>query len=408
MLETKAPAPRDPGSGSTGTTYALTEDQLALKEAARAFSAGILFDAAARTEREQADFPSDILLAMAQQGLLGLDVPEEFGGQGFDTLTCAVILEEVAAKWFSATIYAMNLATGPILAAGTRDQKRRYLPEICAGRLVPAFALTEPQGGSDAASIRTSACRDGTDYVLRGEKVFITNAHRAGVLIVFAKTDRDAPRGQGVSIFLVEKGTPGLTVGQRFRTLGHSANPVWEVIFDDCRLPAENLLGQEGQGFSYLQRDFAKVRATYGSRCVGVAQGALDYALRHAVERRQFGERVASFQGIRFKVADLMSRIEAARHLSYRAAVVAEAMSPDAPVAASMAKLFASAVAVETTSEAIQLMGGHGLVVDHPLERYYREAKLFQIGDGTSEMLRLLISRHGNARAAQGGSAQVG
>jgi alkylation response protein AidB-like acyl-CoA dehydrogenase len=180
------------------------------------------------------------------------------------------------------------------------------------------------------------------------------------------------------------------------------------VVFDDCRVPKEALLGREGEGFSYLQRDFAKIRATYGSRCVGVAQGALDYALQYAVERRQFGEPVASFQGIRFKVAELMAKIEAARQLSYRAAVVAEAMSPDAPVAASMAKLFASQVAVETTGEAIQLMGGHGLVTEHPLERYYREAKLFQIGDGTSEMLRLLISRHGNRMAGERQSAQIG
>jgi alkylation response protein AidB-like acyl-CoA dehydrogenase len=392
----------------SGAQYSLTEDQQALRQATRAFAHGVLFAAAAETEKTQAEFPSEMLLAMARQGLLGLDVPPEYGGQGFDTLTCAVILEEIAACWFSATIYAMNLATGPLLAAGSSQQKRRYLPEICAGHMVPAFGLTEPAGGSDAASIKTAARRDGSDYVLRGQKIFITNAHRAGVLIVFAKTDPDAPRGQGVSIFLVERGAPGLVIGQRFKTLGHAANPIWEVVFDDCRVPKEALLGREGEGFSYLQRDFAKIRATYGSRCVGVAQGALDYALQYAVERRQFGEPVASFQGIRFKVAELMAKIEAARQLSYRAAVVAEAMSPDAPVAASMAKLFASQVAVETTGEAIQLMGGHGLVTEHPLERYYREAKLFQIGDGTSEMLRLLISRHGNRMAGERQSAQIG
>ncbi|HEY0442081.1 MAG TPA: acyl-CoA dehydrogenase family protein [Xanthobacteraceae bacterium] len=392
----------------SGAQYSLTEDQQALRQATRAFAHGVLFAAAAETEKTQAEFPSEMLLAMARQGLLGLDVPPEYGGQGFDTLTCAVILEEIAACWFSATIYAMNLATGPLLAAGSSEQKRHYLPEICAGRMVPAFGLTEPAGGSDAASIKTAACRDGSDYLLRGHKIFITNAHRAGVLIVFAKTDPDAPRGQGVSIFLVERAAPGLVIGQRFNTLGHAANPIWEVVFDDCRIPKEALLGREGEGFSYLQRDFAKIRATYGSRCVGVAQGALDYALQYAVERRQFGEPVASFQGIRFKVAELMAKIEAARQLSYRAAVVAEAMSPDAPVAASMAKLFASQVAVETTGEAIQLMGGHGLVTEHPLERYYREAKLFQIGDGTSEMLRLLISRHGNRMAGERQSAQIG
>jgi alkylation response protein AidB-like acyl-CoA dehydrogenase len=393
---------------TAGQQYALSPDQLALKEGTRAFAAGVLFEAAASTEKARADFPAEMLLRMAEQGLLGLDVPAEFGGQGLDTLTCAVILEEIAAAWFSATIYAMNLATGPLLAAGTAEQKRKFLPEICAGRMVPAFALTEPAGGSDAASIKTFARRDGADYLLRGQKIFITNAHRAGVLIAFAKTDPDAPRGKGISIFLVEKGAKGLVIGQRFDAIAHSANPIWEVVFDDCRVPAESLLGREGEGFSYLQRDFAKIRATYGSRCVGVAQGALDYALQYAVERRQFGEPVASFQGIRFQVAELMTRIEAARQLSYRAAVIAEALNPEASVAASMAKLFASAVAVETTGAAIQLMGGHGLITDHPLERYYREAKLFEIGDGTSEMLRLLVSRHANRRASERQSAQLG
>lgn len=387
--------------------YSLTDDQHALRQATRHYAAGVLCPAATQVEKEQVEFPAEVLLDMAKQGLLGLDVPEQYGGQGFDTLTCAVILEEIAAAWFSATIYAMNLATGPLLAAGTLAQKQKYLPEICAGRMVPAFALTEPHGGSDAASIKTFARRDGSDYVLTGQKIFITNAHRAGVLAAFVKTDRDAPRGQGVSILLVDKGTRGLIIGQRFRTLGHAANPIWEVIFDDCRVPQDNLLGREGEGFSYLQRDFAKVRATYGSRCVGVAQGALDYALQYAVDRKQFGEPVASFQGIRFKVAELMSKIEAARQLSYRAAVVADAGGPEGPAAASMAKLFASAVAVETTSEAIQLMGGHGLVTDHPLERYYREAKLFQIGDGTNEMLKLLISRHANRKASEHQSARL-
>lgn len=391
-----------------GQRYSLSGDQLELRHATRTYAQKVLFPAAAECEREQSDFPSETLLAMSRQGLLGLDVPEEFGGQGFDTLTCAVILEEIAAAWFSATIYAMNLATGPLLAAGTPEQKKKYLPAICGGSLVPAFGLTEPHGGSDAASIRTYARRDGDDYVISGQKIFITNAHRAGVLMLFAKTDRDAPRGEGISIFLVEPGMRGFTVGQRFRTLGHTANPVWELVFDECRVPKENLLGREGDGFRYLQNDFAKIRATYGSRCVGVAQGALDYALQYANEREQFGAPVASYQGIRFKVADLVTKIEAARQLSYRAATIADTMSPEAPAAASMAKLFASAVAVETTSEAIQLMGGHGLTTEHPLERYYREAKLFQIGDGTNEMLRLLISRHANRRAAEREPARLG
>lgn len=387
--------------------YALTGEQKALREATRKFAQGYLVGAAAKTEREGTDFPVSVLQEMAKQGVLGLDVPAEYGGQGLDTLSCAVILEELAAGWFSSTIFAMNLATGPLLAAGSPEQKRRYLGGICNGTIVPAFALTEPAGGSDAANITTRVTREGDEYVLRGQKIFITNAHRADVIIVFARSSADAPRGKGISIVLVEKGTKGLQIGQRFETIAHGANPIWEVVFDDCRVPKENLIGGEGEGFTYIQRDFAKIRAVYGSRCVGVAQAAIDYALQYAVERKQFGQTVASFQGIRFKVAELVTKIEAARQLSYRAAAMADEGHPEAPVAASMAKIFASAVAVEATGEAMQLMGGHGLLRLHPIERLYREAKLFQIGDGTSEVLKLLVSRHANRRAVDRQPARV-
>ncbi len=387
--------------------YALTEEQKQLREAARKFAQGYLAPAAAETERAGVDFPAAALKQMAKQGFLGLDVPVEFGGQGLDTLSCAVILEELAAGWFSSTIYAMNLATGPILAAGSLSQKQKFLGGICRGELVPAFALTEPAGGSDAANITTRVARKGDGYVLNGQKIFITNAHRADVLIVFARSSVEASRGKDISIVLVEKGAKGLQIGQRFDTIAHTSNPIWEVVFDDCRVPAENLIGIEGGGFSYIQKDFAKIRATYGSRCVGVAQGALDYALQYASERKQFGQAVASFQGIRFKVAELVTKIEAARQLSYRAAAMADEGGAEAPVAASMAKLFASAVAVETTGEAMQLMGGHGLLKLHPIERMYREAKLFQIGDGTSEMLKILVSRHANRRAGDKQPARV-
>jgi alkylation response protein AidB-like acyl-CoA dehydrogenase len=387
--------------------YRLSDEHVALRDASRRFAQGYLAPMAAKVEEAGIDFPKESLLEMARCGYLGLDIPVQFGGQGFDTLTCGVILEELAAAWFSSTIYAMNLATGPILAAGSQAQKEKYLRGICSGELVPAFALTEPAGGSDAANITTRATRDGDSYVLHGQKIFISNAHRADVLVVFARSQPDAPRGKGVSIVLVEKGTPGLHIGQRFHTMGHSANPIWEVVFDGCRVPRENLIGTEGEGFSYIQKDFGKIRAVYGSRCVGVAQGAIDYALQYANERVQFGQTVASFQGIRFKVAELVSKIEAARQLSYRAAALADEGSAEAPVAASMAKIFASATAVEVTGEAMQLMGGHGLLRLHPIERMYREAKLFQIGDGTSEVLKLLVSRHVNRKAKDRQSARV-
>lgn len=388
--------------------HVLTDGQRALREASRKFAQRVLAPAAMETDQQGLEFPSEILGVMAQNGFVGIDIPEEYGGQGLDILTCAVVLEELAAGWFSSTIYSMNLATDPIVARGTEEQKRRYLPEICAGRALPCFCLTEPEAGSDAASITTSARRDGSDYVLRGRKIYITNAHRADVLVVFARTGLREERGGGISIFLVDRGTPGLSIGQKFATIAHTANPIWEVLFDDCRIPSSSLLGEEGDGFSYMQSEFGKTRAVYGARCVGVAQAALDYALRYASQRQQFGKPISQFQGIRFAVAEMVAQIEAARQLSYRAAVLAQEGAAEAPVAAAMAKLVASALAVQTTGQAMQLMGGHGLIKDHPVERYYREAKLFQIGDGTSEVLRLLISRAANDRIRDGQSARLG
>lgn len=389
------------------TTYELTDDQKALRDAARTFAADYLQPLALKCENEAVDMPVEALRKMGELGFLGLDIPEAYGGQALDTLSCAAILEEISGAWFSAASYCMTLATGPILFAGTEEQKKRYLPGTCSGQTVTAFALTEPHGGADAARIRTFASRDGSDYVLNGSKCFITNAHRADVLVVFARTDKDAPRGKGISIFLVDKGTPGLVIGQRFRAMAHRANPIYEVVFDGCRVPVENRLGEEGEGFSYIQRDFAKIRAVYGSRCVGVAQWAMDYALNYGGERIVFGQPVAAHQGMRFMIADMLCRIEAGRQLSYRAAVLSDRGDDQGPVAASMAKHFSADVAVEATSLAIQIMGGHGYIADHPLERMFREAKLFQIGDGTSEALRLLISRYANKRAVSGLPARL-
>jgi alkylation response protein AidB-like acyl-CoA dehydrogenase len=377
----------------------LTDDQEALRAAARKFTAEVLTPAMMDVERQGIEFPNELLRQMGSLGFLGLDVPEEYGGQAFDTLTCAVIQEEIAAASFCASAYPTSLAAGPIIVAGTEEQKCRILPGLCAGECVLSFALTEPDGGSDAAAISTFAARDGDHYVINGRKMFITNARRADVLVTFVRTDKNAPRGEGISILLVDKGAPGLTIGPAYRVMGHSANPIADVIFEDCRVPAANLIGVEGKGFEYIQSGLSKIRAVYGSRCVGVAQGAIDYALRYAQERKQFSKPIASFQGIRFKVADIVTRIEAARHLCYRAAAISDRRTADAPAAAAMAKHFAADTAVQAVSDAIQMMGGHGLIADHPLERHYREAKLFQIGDGNSEVLRVLISRFANRRA---------
>ena len=389
------------------TNYRLTDEQRRLKQAARDFAQEELLPIASRVERAGEPLPREALALMAERGFMGLDIPEAYGGLGLDTLTCAIILEEISAVWFSAGTYPATLLTGPLLFAGTEEQQNKYLPKVASGELITAFALTETDAGSDAASIQTFAERDGDDWVINGRKIYITNGGRADLIVLFARTEKDAPRGGGISLFLIEQGTPGFSVGQTYETIAHTANPIAELLFDDCRVPNSRLMGAPGEGFRYIQVGFAKTRAIYGARCAGVAQGALDYALSYMQTREQFGQPLSSFQALRFRAAELAARIEAGRQLSYHAAVLAEDETDDAPTAASMAKMVASDVCTEVTQQAVQFLGGHGLTKDHPVERFYRETKLFQIGDGSSEMLRLLVSRHLNRQSQAGMSARL-
>ena len=389
------------------TNYRLTDEQRRLKQAARDFAQEALLPIATRVERAGEPLPREALALMAERGFMGLDIPEAYGGLGLDTLTCAIILEEISAVWFSAGTYPVTLLTGPLLFAGTEEQQNKYLSKVASGELITAFALTETDAGSDAASIQTFAERDGDDWVINGRKIYITNGGRADLIVLFARTEKDAPRGGGISLFLIEQGTPGFSVGQTYETIAHTANPIAELVFDDCRVPNSCLMGAPGEGFRYIQVGFAKTRAIYGARCAGVAQGALDYALSYMQTREQFGQPLSSFQALRFRAAELAARIEAGRQLSYHAAVLAEDETDDAPTAASMAKMVASDVCTEVTQQAVQFLGGHGLTKDHPVERYYRETKLFQIGDGSSEMLRLLVSRHLNRQSQAGMSARL-
>ncbi|MDD9901934.1 MAG: acyl-CoA dehydrogenase family protein [Rhodospirillaceae bacterium] len=389
------------------TNYRLTDEQRRLKQAARDFAQEELLPIATRVERAGEPLPREALALMAERGFMGLDIPEAYGGLGLDTLTCAIILEEISAVWFSAGTYPVTLLTGPLLFAGTEEQQNKYLPKVASGELITAFALTETDAGSDAASIQTFAERDGDDWVINGRKIYITNGGRADLIVLFARTEKDAPRGGGISLFLIEQGTPGFSVGQTYETIAHTANPIAELVFDDCRVQNSCLMGAPGEGFRYIQVGFAKTRAIYGARCAGVAQGALDYALSYMQTREQFGQPLSSFQALRFRAAELAARIEAGRQLSYHAAVLAEDETDDAPTAASMAKMVASDVCTEVTQQAVQFLGGHGLTKDHPVERFYRETKLFQIGDGSSEMLRLLVSRHLNRQSQAGMSARL-
>ena len=243
-------------------------------------------------------------------------IPTEYGGLGLNIMECAIVLEELSSVWFSASTNAMTLLTGPLLAFGTEEQKQKYLPAIVSGDILTAFALTEPDAGSDASSIQSFARKDGDDWVINGRKIYITNGARADLIVLFARTDKTAPRGEGISLFLIEKGTPGFSVGQSYDMLAHTANPVAELVFDECRVPNSCILGKPGGGFKYMQVGFSKARATYGARCASVAQAALNYALNYMQTREQFGQPLASFQALRFRTAELYAKIEAARQSS--------------------------------------------------------------------------------------------
>lgn len=382
------------GSRTTVAQYALTWEQQQLRELAGRIADEHLAPAARRVESEGNEFPLELLTILRSHGLLGLDVPTEYGGAGLDTLSCAVVLEELARGWFAATSYALQLATNVILAGGSDQQRETYLADIASCRRITAFALTEADSGSDAWAMRTTATPDREFYVLNGRKIFITNAHIADLILVFAKTDRTAQRPGGVSIFIVHRSDPGFRLGQRFRTLAHGSNPIWEILLEDCRVPANRLVGELGEGFAYIHSGFAKSRVLHGIRAVGLAQAGLSYAVRYAHQREQFGRRIETFQGIRFKFADIATQVEAARQLCYVAAAAVDAGQANAPALASMAKMFASDTAMNATTEAVQILGGHGFTTDHPVERYFREAKLMQIGEGTNEIQRLIVSRH--------------
>lgn len=344
---------------------------------------------------EAGEFPRPILNKMGELGLMGIPVPEEYGGSGMDFTSYIIAIEELSKV--SATIGVIlsvhtSVGTNPILYYGTEEQKQKYVPKLASGEYLGAFCLTEPSAGSDAASLKTSAVKDGDDYILNGSKVFITNGGEADVYIVYASTDREA-RSRGISAFIVEKGTPGLIIGKDERKMGLHGSKTVQLTFDQMRVPKENLLGEEGRGFSNAMANLDVGRIGIAAQSLGIAQAALDAATEYAKERKQFGKPIAAQQGVAFKLADMATNIEAARLLVYRAAHL-RSLGKSCGKEASMAKLFASQTAVEVTTEAIQVFGGYGYTEDYPVERYFRDAKVTQIYEGTSEIQRLVISKH--------------
>ncbi|HKZ64208.1 MAG TPA: acyl-CoA dehydrogenase [Thermoplasmata archaeon] len=348
----------------------------------------------AREFDAKGEFPAKTVMQMGELGLLGMIAPAEFGGSGNTALELAVAVEEVARVDGShALIMAAHnsLCTGNILIAGTEEQKTRYVPDLAAGRRIGAWGLTEPSVGSDAAGMKTAATREGGEWVLNGAKNFCTNAPVAGTFVITAKTDPEKG-GRGVSAFIVEKGTPGLHVGKMEDKLGMRASATSQVLLEDCRVPAENLLGREGEGYVNALKTLDGGRIGIGALGVGIAQGAFEEAVKYAKERHQFGEPIANFQAIQWKLADMAVKIEASRLLVYRAAWRKDQGLPLKKEAA-MGKLFSSEAAMWVTTQAVQVHGGYGYIKDYPVERMFRDAKLCEIGEGTSEIQRLVIAR---------------
>jgi len=374
--------------------FALTEEHRLVQQTAREFATREILPVASQLDAEHR-FPTEIVRGLGELGLMGVTVPEEYGGAGMDHVAYVLAMEEVARACAStAAIMSVNnsLVCDPILRYGTEEQKRRYLPVLASGRELGCYCLTEPQAGSDAASLQTTARLDGDRWVLNGTKVFVTNAREAWVFIVYARTE-EVPGARGISAFLVERDYPGITVGKVERKMGLLASSTCEVLLEDCRVPRENLLGARGEGFKVALSTLDGGRIGIAAQAVGIARAALEESVAYAKERRQFGRSIAEFQAIQWKIADMATRIEAARLLALRAAWLRD-QGKRCTVEASMAKLFASETAMFAAHQGVQIFGGYGYIKDYPVERYFRDAKITEIYEGTSEIQRMVIARN--------------
>ncbi len=373
--------------------FVLTEDQEALRKEIRQFAAREIAPHVSEWD-EKSEFPAAVVKKLGQMGLLGVIFPPEYGGAGMGYVDYVLAIEELSAVDGSVGIIVAahnSLGTNHIFLAGNEAQKRKYVPKLASGEWLGAWGLTEPGSGSDAGGARTTAVRRGDKWVLNGSKTFITNGSYADTAVVIAVTDKSKGT-HGLSAFVVEKGTKGFRPGKKENKLGLRASDTAELIFEDCEIPAENLLGVEGEGFVDSMRVLDGGRISIAALSLGIARGALDAATKYVKERRQFGKAIAEFQGIQWKLADMATELDAARLLTQRAAVLKDAGRTVTRESA-MAKLFASEVAVRICNEAVQLFGGYGFIKDYPAEKFYRDVKLCTIGEGTSEIQRMVIAR---------------
>ncbi len=383
--------------------YFFTEEQKMIQELARQIAEEKVVPVRAELD-EKEEFPHEIMQVLAQSDMFGIFIPEEYGGLGMGSLELCIAVEELSRACLGvSTSYAANaLGTYPILLFGTEEQKKRYLPDIASGKRLVAFALTEANAGSDAAGIQTTAKKDGDYYILNGTKQWITNGGEAEIYTVIAMTDPS--RGaRGASAFIVEKGTEGFSFGKKEKKMGIRASVTRELIFDNCRVPRENLLGREGMGFIVAMKTLDQSRVGVGAQGVGVAQGALEEAIRFARQRVQFGKPVISFQAVQHMLADMATLTEAARALVYSVARYVDSGAKDIYKPSAMAKVFATDVAMKVTTDAVQVMGGSGYMREYPVEKMMRDAKILQIYEGTNQIQRNVIGQELIKEAARKG-----
>jgi butyryl-CoA dehydrogenase len=372
--------------------YLFTDEQKMIKDLAHKIAEEKIRPAAAKYDKNE-EYPWDVIKVIAESDLFGLFIPEEYGGLGVNVLNLCLATEEFSrACGGIAVCYAASaLGTFPIVLFGNDEQKKKYLPDLAKGKKVAAFGITEPEAGSDASAITTTARKEGTHYVLNGLKHFITNGGDAETYVVIAMTDK-TKGARGGSAFIVEKGTPGFTFGKKEDKFGIRASSTRELIFNECKIPKENLLAKEGMGFIVTMKTFDMSRPGVAAQALGIAQGALELSVKYAKERHQFGKAISSFQGIQWMLADMATEIEAARGLVYAAARMVDAGIKDVAKESAMAKMFASDVAMKVTVDALQIFGGYGYMKDYPIEKYVRDAKITQIYEGTNQIQRSIIA----------------
>ncbi|UCE36492.1 MAG: acyl-CoA dehydrogenase [Thermoplasmata archaeon] len=342
---------------------------------------------------ETGEFPWQTIKKMAELNLMGLPIPTEYGGAGVDTISYAIAIEEIAKRCAStAVIVSVHTSVGtyPIYIFGTKEQKEKFVVPLAKGERIGAFALTEPGAGSDAASVQTTAVKKGDNYILNGSKIFITNGGVAGSVVVMAMTDK-SKRHRGISALIVEKDTEGFTIGSKEKTMGMIGSDTSELVFENCKVPKENLLGSEGMGFTIAMKALDGGRVGIAAQALGIAEAALDESIKYAKEREQFGRPIAKFQAVQWMISNMACEIEAARMLTYQAAFLKD-KGVDFSKEAAMAKLYASYVARNSTIKALQIHGGYGYIKDYPVERFFRDAKVTEIYEGTSEIQRLVIA----------------